>query len=424
MQGAELSPAMLLSIAQAQPWCRADGDTIVKSEQFQLENEDSHERRLVDLIEQHGPIVDSRWLLPLAEQAGISEVHFQTLLSSSPLIVRHGRALYGLVGSSPGEPSAIEAVEDMATSEGARSSDSSKLYCLNFFEDIVSRAHRVASACIWSTVEVIESLQDRERLRAWGRNGLDDVKLLRSQTVEYNDERLPGTHALALLFLAYSAEIVRTEGCEGEMWLLIRNSLRKDLAAEFFFENGLSKPWLREATELVCRRLRIRHAFGREGEQGWLRTVYLQFGMTKAGCKRLPYWLSGYSMPVAVEALLDQKQEIFSPSFYSLWRVLYEYRNGGLSEREATKKLIANAWAGPQFTPDLLQFAMQERQLPLASERGENGDGAAAATRSLFKRPRLLWTDEAKFELSLSDPLRTWLGEDQYSGTTRCTRSA
>jgi hypothetical protein len=44
----------------------------------------------------------------------------------------------------------------------------------------------------------------------------------------------------------------------------------------------------------------LRHVFGSEGAQAWLRTVYLQFGITDAGWKRLPWWLSGHGFPIAV----------------------------------------------------------------------------------------------------------------------------
>jgi len=146
---------------------------------------------------------------------------------------------------------------------------SSPEFCLRFFEHILARTKQLCGETSWSMVEVIGSKRERASLRAWGRVGIADPKWLRTRVVTFEHEQFPGKIALALLFLAYSAEIVRSESSEGEMWPHIRQSLREQLAAEFFFSSGLAKPWLREATELVCRRLHIRHAFGQEGEQGW-----------------------------------------------------------------------------------------------------------------------------------------------------------
>jgi hypothetical protein len=198
------------------------------------------------------------------------------------------------------------------------------------------------------------------------------------------------------------------------MWRQIRESLNPSLAAEFFFSNGNAQPWLREATELVCRRLHVRHAFGQEGEQGWLRTVYLQFGMTKAGFKRLPSWLSGYGVPVAVEDLQDRSSDLFSPSFSALWEALGDYRIGARAETEVSKLLVSSPWAGQEFAEELLACSIQRREIVRASESTEP-ESIPGSVSSLFSPPKLLWRDEPYFELSISPEPPPWLEDSAYT---------
>ena len=84
------------------------------------------------------------------------------------------------------------------------------------------------------------------------------------------------------------------------MWPQVYASLGPVLRALLFVKSGLPRPRVRHAMERACRRFRLRHVFGSEGAQAWLRTVYLQFGITDAGWKRLPWWLSGHGFPIAV----------------------------------------------------------------------------------------------------------------------------
>lgn len=428
MEGSEFSPEMLAGIANLQPWCRVIDDQISGEQVFDAEGEDSNEEKLVALLRKHGPVMDSRSLQKSALQVGISDVHFNTLLASSPLIVKHGRALYGLVGSalSP-EMSSIIAYEpelqplptsdgsELDGMEGLASADAaSPDFCLRAFAYMAKRARQLRRTDPWSIVEVFGSSAERGLLRRWGREGIADVKWLRSRSVSHEGEQIPARNALALLFLAYSAETVRSESSEGEMWRQIRQSLNASLATEFFHSNGNARPWLREATELVCRRLHVRHAFGQEGEQGWLRTVYLQFGMTKAGFKRLPYWLSGYGVPVAVEDLQDRSADLFSPTFAAVWEALGDYRIGARAEREVRKLLVSNPWAGPEFAEELLASAIQRREIVRASERTES-ESIPGAVSSLFLRPKLLWKDEPYFELSISPEPPPWLEASAYT---------
>ncbi len=65
MEGSEFSPAMLLRIAQAQTWCRVTDDEISKADGFEADGfeadgEDSNESKVVALLRQHGPVMDSR----------------------------------------------------------------------------------------------------------------------------------------------------------------------------------------------------------------------------------------------------------------------------------------------------------------------------------------------------------------------------
>jgi len=60
--------------------------------------------------------------------------------------------------------------------------------------------------------------------------------------------------------------------------------------------------------EAAARKLHLRHVFGVEGTQNYYVSVYLQFGFTRNGLPRLPFWLAGQAQTEAIAYLLDAEQ--------------------------------------------------------------------------------------------------------------------
>ena len=69
------------------------------------------------------------------------------------------------------------------------------------------------------------------------------------------------------------------------MWPQVYDSLGPGLRHTLFSSPGQPRQRIRDAMEFACRKLQLRHVFGSEGAQAWLRTVYLQFGVSDAGWK-------------------------------------------------------------------------------------------------------------------------------------------
>ena len=184
------------------------------------------------------------------------------------------------------------------------------------------------------------------------------------------------------------------------MWATIQSTFGSDLRARLFQGPANPKARVREAMERICARLRIRHVFGREGEQSWRRTVFLQFGMTRSGRRRLPWWLTENStIPVTVEELLSSPTHS-SESFGEFWRTLQRHRAGQLTYARSASLLKANPWVHTSEIDAVLSAAIQHRDIQRSSE--SVAEATPDEADRLFGVPLLLWNRESPvFELPL-----------------------
>ena len=194
----------------------------------------------------------------------------------------------------------------------------------------LSRSAMLRQRGVWSLVELDWSDEDLRTIRAWSQIGAFDTREIRDHVVTYGSARLDGVEAVALTFLACCSDIAMARADESEMWPTIQSTFGTTLRSRLFQGPGNPKARIREATERVCSRLRIRHVFGREGEQSWRRTVFLQFGITR----------SGRRAALVADRKLDTPSNgrgttiVANPSFgivRELWRTLQRYRAGQLT---------------------------------------------------------------------------------------------
>ncbi len=199
------------------------------------------------------------------------------------------------------------------------------------------------------------------------------------------------------------------------MWSHVKTCLGPQLRDIFFGTAGTPRPIWRDTTEEICRKLGIRHAFGREGEQSWLRTVFLQFGLSRKGFQRLPTWLGqGALLPVAVQELLSESSKLYSPTFAAFWMVLQRYRWGSLDQGQAVISLSGNPWIQTEDLQELLAATKSSRYVELVSSSLLSGWDQTQAV-SILTEPRLRWFAAVPvFELALLPSPPVWMDGERY----------
>jgi RNA polymerase sigma factor (sigma-70 family) len=285
---------------------------------------------------------------------------------------------------------------------------------LNVMQRVLERTSDFRNESNWSMAELAWTPEDHAKLSHWAQIGKADFQLLRSQKRTYSGKLLTGMDGLGITFLALCSDIAQRDAVEGDMWSHVNASLGPQLRRILFGGPRYPRSFLRDATEEMCRKLRIRHAFGREGEQSWLRTVFLQFGLSRSGYERLPIWLGqGALLPVAVQVLLNERSELYSRTFSSLWMVLQRYRWGSLERREAEAALEGNPWIRSEDRREILAAA-SKRDIENGPSDDEKGEGQATAL-SVLTEPRLRWTTEAPvFEIGLQPTPPAWIDGQRY----------
>src|SRR5207302_10793593 len=209
---------------------------------------------------------------------------------------------------------------------------------------------------------------------------------LGSRAIEQGPVRVTGLQALALVFLAFCANVARDAATEGELWPYIYRALSPAIARELFISRGIPKPAVRDLTEEVCRKLGIRHAFGQEGAQSWMRTVYLQFGITRQGLERLSLWLSGQCRPtVTISDLLDDP-DLQSQDFRKAWLALDELRRGLRDEVSVRTELARNPWIARDTSDPALALVIRASQRENVDTADE--DTPAATVDAIFGKKK------------------------------------
>lgn len=432
MEGAELPVNVFRNFCSQMPWCTADEECIRGvGELPQDEETDSNEVIICRVLQEHGPVMWRRDLWRRANDLGVEKVSFDRHLSESNALVRLAPEVYGLIGASgmPHTKAEDRAVSQFPVEPEAPIAEAFDTYVgpssflagcdpgapdfpIHMLKRTLSRSAALRQRGVWSLVELEWSDEDLEAIRTWSQVGTFEMREVRRESVTYGSARFDGVEALALLFLACCSDIAMVRADETEMWPTIQSTFGLSLRARLFQGPANPNVRIREATERVCSRLRIRHVFGREGEQSWRRTVFLQFGITRSGWKRLPWWLSGASVvPVAVEELLSSPA-LRSNSFGEFWRTLQRYRAGQLTHSQCVSLLRVNAWVRNTDIDDLLCAATERRDVK--SRQEADVETATEDADYLFDVPRLSWRrDSPVFELPLRKRSR-WLTEPRY----------
>jgi hypothetical protein len=193
------------------------------------------------------------------------------------------------------------------------------------------------------------------------------------------------------LLLLLAAEAGRREAREGNLWAAVRKRF-SDPAGRAIFAQGQPRREFKDALEVAARKLGLRHVFGIEGTQNYYLTVYLQFGFTKSGMGRLPYWLAGQPVSGAVSYLLgseDKGERQSSRSFMALWDTLRNYRRNNVRETSARQALASNPWVIPAWIDELLAQAKLHLDLGTADAETEAGESLPS---QFLTEPKLRWT--------------------------------
>lgn len=207
----------------------------------------------------------------------------------------------------------------------------------------------------------------------WSRGLIDS----RSAVSEYQ--------AAGALFLLLFAEVARREAREGYVWSTVHECFAPRTRSSLFAA-GQPKEGLKDALEAACRGLHLRHVFGQEGTQSYYVSVYLQFGFTRRGIVRLPFWLSGHGQSEAIGWLLQPTTG--SVSFQRLWTTLRDYRRKNVVEEHARRVIADSPWVLPSWADELLQQALQRLDLGTADTAASGDVGGEIP---FLDEPRLAW---------------------------------
>ncbi|MEI6208911.1 MAG: hypothetical protein WCP20_19210 [Desulfuromonadales bacterium] len=267
----------------------------------------------------------------------------------------------------------------------------------------------------WSIAELRFPFQDYETLRKWGGTGTFISRKLDTRK-RAGIATFSGREALALLFIVYAAEIARRDANEGELWPAVYKSLGsgiKDLLMmSQGYDNASPRPWLKTEMERTFRGYNLRHAFDSAGTHAYIRSISLQFGFTMNGLQRLPWWLCGQQIPVAVEELAGNGANR-SSSFIQLWQTFKEFRWKGIPLEEFRRKLCENPWL-PSSGVDAVSRAVTSKINLL--QQGEDADSMGISTSaSILGEPRLaLVGGRPAFHIPLGDIWPESLQEPGY----------
>lgn len=362
------------------------------------------------IVEEHGlrlvvaPDFESeaRVLLLRTRRGVPSPLH--ELLPKAPRAAGSGSPNVDNVASSAGPeaPSPVSATEaPTATASAAAGGAVASELARWMLRRARERALFPGRSC-WSLIELGWQSEDLAGLQEWGQTGHKTPRELKRVRV-LEGTALAGRDELALLFLAYAMDVGRQQAHEGELWPFVRRALSRELQ-EWFFSDAQLRPWIRDALEAVCSQLSLRHVFGQDGIQAWIRTVFLQFGLSEAGWERLPWWLSGHRATVTLEDLLNPHDQLHSRSFEQLWKALQRGRFGHRDERRLRRELedLASPWL---MVGDPARVAAAAIARPeVVRVDGERQEGALPeASPSLLSEPELRWHagQPPRFEVAL-----------------------
>ena len=246
------------------------------------------------------------------------------------------------------------------------------------------------------------------RLRGW----LEGVNSRRI-ALSHSDINLTYAESAGCMLLLLASESARRNASEGQVWPAVRQRFPEQTVSALFVQ-GQPKSTFKDAIEAMSRKLDLRHVFGKEGTQNYYISVYLQFGFTRLGMERLPFWLAGHPSTQAISYLVDRSDRLFSASFDSLWHTLRDYRKNNVPRTRALQVLEQTPWALPDWAEDLLEHS--GRHLELDVENNEGEFGAEQGAPEFMEVPRLQWEppNSPKFLSSVVNLADFDLSADRY----------
>lgn len=416
------------ALCQQYSWCKVKEGRLLAAPGLPPGEQDSHHNMIVGFLRETSGVAWRDDLWERANAAGIGKPSFDRILSDSCVIVRHAVSLYGLIGTAVPvvqdtrlnelhqyvEADELEQAKDLETSAVVAELLSGLDPNSRLFPFQVMRAIWEKSAAFetsWSIAELRLTQADIDAIRLWGRSGAVNLRrdIRKIETVGQMNVR--GVHAICLTFLLFCSEVAREDGIEGELWPTIKSALSESMGQAFFGRAVVPKALVRDGTEDLCRLLRIRHVFGREGEQSWLRTVFLQFGFTRRGIRGIDRWLiARESVPVAVDDLLSSSGGLKSESFVLMWQTLQELRWRTIDTPKAAIKLRNNPWLRSEDQALAFSEAQSTRRRESSADESDSEKHYCLLTD---KRLRLL--PEPCFEFLLNPFPPDWCRAERYT---------
>ena len=211
----------------------------------------------------------------------------------------------------------------------------------------------------------------------------------------------PQTVVGALLFLALSAAVARTQDGNEALWAAVSKRMNPHLHRSYFGTVDYPIDVTRRGLQDVCERSRLRHQIDMPGKHRYWRTVMLQIGFTpKGAAARLHYWLLGYGVPESIATLLEEDDENGSSRFRDLWWGLQRWQQGALDQRHRGA-LLENTWYSPCLQKAIEEGYRHRAYIHPAQLRVEDESDEA----TLFS-PALLRDDAFTLALSPTPPAR------------------
>jgi len=243
-----------------------------------------------------------------------------------------------------------------------------------------------------SLAELALSADEYTELLTWastipGRQVRESL-LWNSRTEKIGGEVWGSGDVTGFLLLLTISEIARREAQEGDLWPPIRQYF-SDASREYLFTSkGQPTPLLKEGLESVAAKAQLRHVFGVAATQRWYLSIYLQFGFTRNGISRLPYWLSGLAVTESVGILLGRElPSQASKSFKQMWDLLSSVHRREVNPNEALRQLSHYPFVLPEWHEELITQA--QKHIDWAPR--QSGPVEESAEPLLFAKPSLRW---------------------------------
>ena len=251
----------------------------------------------------------------------------------------------------------------------------------------------------------------RSRLQLW----LEDRRRSNA-SILFETFNLTYGEAFGVLFLLLASETARREANEGQIWPVVYPRFSSEAQDLLFDFQRQPKATLKDVIVGAADKLSLRHVFGMEGTQEYYVSAYLQFGFTKQGIERIPYWLAGQAMSESVNYLTGMRGWTQrSESFVDLWETLKNYRRNNITDDQARRRLESSPWVLPSWSERLLQEAKQRLDLDTAGASTQEQE--LDSLSEFLTLPRLRWDGATQpYFLSSVYNLRFFdLSEERYS---------